>query len=80
MVWLHSQHLFQKIEENSYSSQNEIKFFKSNNGVEIRFQGGEGDAAELVKAREELLKVINSNEIRLITTSLHKDNYIRISK
>lgn len=38
MVWLHSQHLFQKIEESSYS-QNEIKFFKSNNGVEIRFQG-----------------------------------------
>jgi hypothetical protein len=32
MVWLHSQHLFQKIEESSYS-QNEIKFFKNNSGV-----------------------------------------------
>jgi len=39
MVWLHSQHLFQKIEESSISSQNEIKFFKNNSGVEIRFQG-----------------------------------------
>jgi len=32
MVWLHSQHLFQKIEESTYT-QNEIKFFKNNNGV-----------------------------------------------
>jgi hypothetical protein len=60
MVWLHSQHLFQKIEENSYS-QNEIKFYKHNSGVEIRFQGSEGDPSALSSAREELLKVINSN-------------------
>lgn len=61
MVWLHSQHLFQKIEENSYSTLNEIKFFKNNNGVEIRFQGNEGDMAELNQAKEELMKVINNN-------------------
>jgi hypothetical protein len=40
MVWLHSQHLFQKIEEGSYSTLSEIKFYKNNNGVEIRLQGG----------------------------------------
>jgi hypothetical protein len=33
MVWLHSQHLFQKIEESSGSASNEIKFFKNNSGV-----------------------------------------------
>jgi len=38
MVWLHSQHLFQKIEENSESRSNEVKFFKNNSGVEVRFQ------------------------------------------
>jgi hypothetical protein len=48
--------------------------------VEIRFQGNEGDSSDLLKAREELMRIINSNEIRLISTSLHKDNYIRISK
>ena len=42
MVWLHSQHLFLKIEESSSLGQSEIKFFKNNNGVEIRCQGGEG--------------------------------------
>lgn len=51
MVWLHSQHLFQKIEESSGSGSNEIKFFKNNNGVEIRFQGSEGEAGDLLKAR-----------------------------
>lgn len=38
MVWLHSQHLFQKIEESSESKCNEVKFFKNNSGVEVRFQ------------------------------------------
>ena len=52
MVWLHSQHLFKKIEDASYSGENEIKFFKNNSGVEIRFQGNEGDHKELLKARE----------------------------
>jgi hypothetical protein len=52
MVWLHSQHLFQKIEESSYLSQSEIKFFKNNAGVEIRFQGNEGNPDELLKARD----------------------------
>jgi hypothetical protein len=42
MVWLHSQHLFQKIEEGTLPGESEIKFYKNNNGVEIRFQGGEG--------------------------------------
>lgn len=80
MVWLQSQHFFKKIEDASCSEHNVIKFFKNNSGVEIRFQGNEGDHDDLLKAREELLKVVNSNEIRLISTSLHKDNYIRISK
>lgn len=51
MVWLHSQHLFQKIEESSFLSQTEIKFYKNNNGVEIRFQGIEGEPQQLHKAR-----------------------------
>ena len=51
MVWLHSQHLFQKIEESSYSSTSEIKFYKNNNGVDIRFQGGEGNPAQLTRAK-----------------------------
>lgn len=33
LVWLHSQHLFKNIEERSFSSQNQIKFFKNNSGV-----------------------------------------------
>lgn len=80
MVWLHSQHLFQKIEQSSYLSHSEIKFYKNNNGVEIRFQGSEGTPEELSRAREELIKIISNNDIRLINTSLHKDIYIRISK
>ena len=80
MVWLHSQHLFQKIEETAFEGHSEIKFFKSNSGVEICFQGSEGDSKDLLRAREELMKVLSSNEIRMINTSLHKDNYIRISK
>ena len=46
MVWLHSQHLFQKIEESSFEG-GEIKFYKNNSGVEIRFQGNEGDVGSL---------------------------------
>ncbi len=61
MVWLHSQHLFLKIEESSSVGQSEIKFFKNNNGVEIRCQGGEGEVGDLMRAREELMKIINSN-------------------
>lgn len=59
MVWLHSQHLFQKIEESS-SISSEIKFYKNNNGVDIRFQGSEGNPAQLTRARDELLKVIET--------------------
>ena len=59
MVWLQSQHLFQKIEE-SNSTCNQVKFFKNNNGVEIRFQGNEGNPAQLSRAKEELIKVIDT--------------------
>lgn len=33
LVWLHSQHLFQKIEEDALSNGYDIKFYKNNNGV-----------------------------------------------
>ena len=52
MVWLHSQHLFQKIEESSGTASNEIKFFKNNSGVEIRSQAAESDNGDLLRARE----------------------------
>ena len=61
MVWLQSQHVFKKLEDASKSGQNEIKFFKNNSGVEIRFQGNEGDHTDLLKTREELVRMVNSN-------------------
>ena len=61
MVWLQSQHVFKKLEDASKSGQNEIKFFKNNSGVEIRFQGGEGDHSDLLKTKEEIVKMVNSN-------------------
>lgn len=33
LVWLHSQHVFQKIEEDAQSKGNDIKFYKNNTGV-----------------------------------------------
>ena len=38
LVWLHSQHLFQKIEEEALKVGEDIKFYKNNNGVELRYQ------------------------------------------
>ena len=33
LVWLHSQHIFQKIEEDGLSNGHDIKFYKNNSGV-----------------------------------------------
>lgn len=38
LVWLHSQHIFQKIEEDGEANGDDIKFYKNNSGVELRFQ------------------------------------------
>jgi hypothetical protein len=82
VVWLQTQLVFQKIEEQLNNSRYSVQFYKLNNGIEIRVYGINHDDCSqgITRAREELSRIVSSNDIRLLKTSLHKDDYIRISK
>jgi hypothetical protein len=43
LIWLHSQHYFMKVEESTRTDECEIKFYKVNGGVEIRFETISGE-------------------------------------
>lgn len=60
----------------------DIKFYKNNSGVELKYQRQPEDKSQdaLVKARDELVKIVSENELRLMRTSLDKDLYVRISR
>jgi uncharacterized beta-barrel protein YwiB (DUF1934 family) len=81
LVWLHSQHEFQRIEEEALENGHEIKFYKNNSGVELRYQKQPEDKTynALQKAKEELVAKVEENELRLMHTALDKDLYVRIS-
>lgn len=82
VVWLQTQLVFQKIEDQLSNSRYSVQFYKQNHGIEIRVYGSTHDDCSegLTRASEDLSRIVSSNDIRLLRVSLHKDDYIRISK
>lgn len=60
LIWLHSQHEFQRIEEEALKIGHDIKFYKNNTGVELRYQRQPEDKNQdaLIKAKQELVKIV----------------------
>jgi len=56
LIWLHSQHYFMRVEQETRTEQCEIKFYKVNGGVEIRFEavGEEPDYTVSERAKQEI--------------------------
>ena len=82
LIWLHSHLEFKDIEESTKNGANQIKFYKNNKGVQIRYQNAspEPDLSVIKNAKNEIEKLIQSNEIRLLEADLAKELYIKIAR
>lgn len=82
LIWLHSHLEFKDIEETTKSGVNEIKFYKNNRGVEIRYQNAssEPDLSVIKNARKAIEELVSNNEIRLLEAELTKELYIKIAR